>query len=91
MAQIINNPHGFKVIEVSRAEMVEKLSEYGCVGICDYCAKSPVNGYYIAVLNQWYCPECYKRWVKDARYYPEDARVEDRNFNYYKTLFGLSL
>lgn len=45
--------------------------------------------YYIAVLNQWFCPKCYQAWYHRATYYPEDAKVENRNFEFYKNIFGL--
>lgn len=51
--------------------------------------KTNSTGYYIAVLNQWFCPKCYQAWYHRATYYPEDAKVENRNFEFYKNIFGL--
>ena len=76
----------FLVIEATRAEMHRAC---GSPGICDYCGKPSENGYYIAVLNQWFCPKCYEEWKKDARYYPEDRPVEERNYQYYSKLLGV--
>lgn len=38
---------------------------------------------------QWFCPKCYQAWYHRATYYPEDAKVENRNFEFYKNIFGL--
>lgn len=51
MANIKDNKKGFKVIQISRKELVEELGQYGAIGICDYCNETASTGYYIAVLN----------------------------------------
>jgi len=89
MAKIIENPKGFKVIEISRSELVGRLAEYGSVGICDSCGSTDINGFYIAVLNQWFCPKCYEEWMKRAVYYHEDADFENSRFELYKDIFEL--
>lgn len=77
----------FLIIEADTTEMVDNC---GSMGICDYCGKPHLGtGYYIAVLNQWYCPKCFEEWKARAKYYPEDAEVENRNFRYYGKLLGL--
>jgi hypothetical protein len=76
----------FLVIKVSAAELCRAACS---MGICDYCDKPHEDGYYIAVLNQWFCPKCYEEWKKDARYYPEDRPVEERNYLYYSKLLGV--
>lgn len=48
---------------------------------------TPDGGYYIAVLNKIYCPQCYKRWLSEARRHPQDAPIEDRNYNTYRQIF----
>lgn len=45
--------------------------------------------YYIAVLNDTMCKDCYESWLKRAEYYPEDKAIEDRNFNHYIKELGL--
>lgn len=42
---------------------------------------------YIAVLNKIYCPQCYKRWLSEACRHPQDAPIEDRNYNTYRQIF----
>lgn len=82
----VENSKGFKVLKVSRQRMLEKLWEHGCVGICDFCAESPEYGYYVAVLNQWICQECYDDLMRTAINYPEDRSVEARNYEIYKSI-----
>ena len=85
MAQIYENAKGYKIIEVSSYEMWN----IGCGNICDHCG-NPQNGtgFYVAVLNRWFCPQCFEKWYDRARNYATagspDKRVEDRNFDIYK-------
>lgn len=90
MAKIVDDGSGFKVIEISRSEIVSSiLGAYGAIGICDYCGKSPENGYYVAVLNQWICPECYHDFISRNKPEPEDSWYEDLMFNKYKKIFNV--
>ena len=60
---------GFTSIEV----------EGGHFMICDNCSKdikADDTCYYISVLNQVFCKECFEKWHNKATYYPEDARFE---------------
>lgn len=77
MAKIVDNPKGFRIIE---ATLLEANKAFGGLGICDCCNTATLTGYYIAVLNSWYCPECYNRWVRGAKRYAEDIDTEKRNF-----------
>lgn len=90
MAKIYTNEKGFKVIEVTAREMLK----IGCGDICDHCGEQQLdNGYYVAVLNHWVCPTCFENWYEDAYNYAQDgnadARVENKNFEYYKYMLGL--
>ncbi len=82
MAKVIQSEKGFKLIEVSWLEIVE----LGGLGICDSCGKTAGTGVYIAVLNSWYCKECFEKWHKRAKHYAQDSRIEESNFNVYKSL-----
>lgn len=55
MAKVVNNYKKFKVLEITRQEMMDKLTRYGCLGICDMCNRPTSVGYYVAVINQWMC------------------------------------
>ncbi len=60
--------------------------------VCDWCDKSCLSSeqsVYIAVLNQWFCKECFEKWVRDALWYPEDADIERKNFDFYAPRLGL--
>ena len=88
MAQIVSNEKGFKVIHVETLDMWA----IGSPAKCDYCTAdmaTPDGGYYIAVLNHWYCPKCFEEWKQRARYYPQDVAVERRNYTYYAPRLGL--
>lgn len=84
MAKVIQSEKGFKLIETSRLEIVE----LGGLGICDSCGNTAETGVYIAVLNSWYCKECFEKWHKRAKHYAQDSRIEERNFNVYKSLLS---
>lgn len=86
MAKILDNPKGFYVIEMSDLEV---NACFGSCGICDYCNTKHENGYYISVLNSWYCPKCYQEWIKRAKRYREDIGIETKNFEIVKRRLGL--
>lgn len=86
MAKKVDNQKGFLVIEVSAAEL---SAQTGGVGICDYCNTPAEKGYYIAVLNKWYCPKCYSEFCERSKRYDEDARIEKKNYERYAKMFGL--
>lgn len=82
MAQVIE--HGkFKLIKCTAEEVTEAFGSCPC--LCDWCGKPCLpseTGVYIAVLNQWYCEECFQKWIKRTKWYAEDAPYENRNFAY---------
>lgn len=80
----------FLVIECTAGELMNAVGSDIC--ICDGCGRPCLpsdKGGYIAVLNQWYCQECYKDWIERAAWYPEDADIEQKNFDFYAPRFGL--
>ena len=93
MAKVINNNKEFKVISLS-TEDAASLG-FGIDGsgacICMSCGKRCLSGdiYYIAVLNDTMCKNCYEKWVRSAKRYTEDIPIENKNFNYYKKLLRL--
>lgn len=93
MAKIIENEKGFRVIEITAEEMRRihpEMQNVDWFPVCDSCGRNGLKkGYYVAVLNQWFCPKCYEEWYSGAARYPEDARIEERNFNTYKNRLGL--
>lgn len=85
MAKVVES-YRFKVIKATAKEMFEAV---GSPGVCDYCSDCPEHGYYIAVLNKWYCKKCFENFKKRAVWHPEDAIVEERNFEYYSRMLGV--
>lgn len=84
MATIIKNKKGFQVIQIGYFEMVGLTNNPDPV--CDNCLDAKVNqGYYIAVLNQWFCKKCYEQWYKTAIPNGQDLVIEMQNFNNYIT------
>lgn len=86
MAHKYDNEKGFLIIKT------ENLSEalvLGGIAICDSCNKSSFTGYYIAVLNRWYCDKCFVSWYKMAKRYSEDTIIEEYNFKRVSSLFDL--
>jgi hypothetical protein len=79
MAKIVKNAKGFKVIQIKAVELMEIIPQ--SIGMCDYCGQASLDGYYIAVLNAYYCPACYNNWCKRAEYYEEDRPYEEKSFN----------
>ena len=79
MAKIIDNPKGFKVIAIRGIELMKFIPM--AMGICDYCGQVSFDGFYIPVLNAYYCSKCYDDWCKRAEYYEEDRPYEENNFN----------
>ena len=69
--------NSFLIIFISK----EELAEIGSPCMCDNCNKYPPFGYFIAVLNSWFCSRCFKNWTKKAKYYPQDAPKEKENYN----------
>ena len=86
MAQVIDNAKGFKVIEMS---LPESVKAFGGVGACDSCNRAAYTAYYIAVLNEAFCPYCYEEWQKHATRYEEDAEIEQHNFDVAKNMLRI--
>lgn len=91
MAKKVENEKGFLVLEISRSEMIGKLGRYGSIGICDSCGMPANKGYYIAVLNQWFCEDCFKEWYERATRYKEDEFYEKEKFDFYCKLFRVEV
>lgn len=80
------NEQQFRILKVYKNELEEATKQEQCC--CDYCLAAPIYGYYIAVLNQWFCPKCFNHWLKNAIKYKEDTLVEERNYQFYRKQLG---
>lgn len=80
----------FLIIECTAQELMHAVGT--CVVICDWCGQ-PMNpaakGYYIAVLNQWFCEGCFRKWQERATWFAEDAALERRHFDFYAPRLGI--
>lgn len=80
----------FLLIECTAGELMDAVGSDIC--ICDWCGKTFLpsdRGVYIAVLNHWYCWNCFNDWYARAEWYHEDADVERRNFEFYAPRLGV--
>lgn len=73
--------------KIKQGLTVYRMTAYNCAqifhgpGLCDFCAQQTLSGYYIAVLNCYYCSKCYQDWKKRAVFYEEDTAFEQRRIN----------
>lgn len=81
MAKIKNNKKNFLVIQMTQQEAVLIWGRFGGCGICDLCNKVPEYGFFVAVLNEYLCPDCFNDWIKRAKNYKEDKHFEKLNFD----------
>lgn len=91
MAKVVDNYKKFKVLEITRQEMMDKLTRYGCLGICGMCNRPTSVGYYVAVIDLWMCEDCYNDFIKSFNRYEEDMRIENRNFDRFCNLFNVEI
>lgn len=79
MAIKITNSKGFLVLKMLRPELPYITEEDSG---CDFCNRNPLEGYYIGVLNSWYCNACYEEWMNNPKTirYEEDIWFEERRF-----------
>lgn len=82
----VMNEQKFRVLKVYRAELGKATDNDSCC--CDSCLATPIYGYYIAVLNSWFCPKCFNHWLKNAVRYKEDIPIEEKNYQFYRNLLG---
>lgn len=86
MARIRPNDKGYKLIEMSMEEIVS----VGGYAVCDSCNRTSSDGVYVAVLNGWYCMDCFDAWyARVAECHPDDRAVELSNFKYMRNVLGI--
>lgn len=85
MAQKIENKKGFKVLKMG----LDEINNIGGLTICDFCGTPSLEGYYVAVLNQWLCQKCYNEWYLRAKHYPEDIAIENKNYTNMQNMLEL--
>lgn len=85
MAKKIKTDKGFLVIKLNREEagmLGFGLGEGECICMdCNNLCGDTI--YYVAVINDVMCEECYNKFIEEATYYPEDSAIEQRNYDFY--------
>ena len=73
---------GFSMISVASGQVM----------VCDFCNEEIAKDdtcYYVAVLNQILCKECFEKWHPRANWYEEDVPIERKNYDYTAHKLGL--
>ena len=86
MAIQYQNDKRFLIIKMTWREYVAATDTWGW---CDLCGTNDFTqtgyGYYIPVINQWYCQKCYEQWYEGATHYRVDIEKERQAFNEMKS------
>ena len=80
MAKKYENPKNHLVIKMSWREYVAITDGFGFCSCCstqdfDHC------GYYVALVDDWYCPTCYDAYMSGAVRSSVDLEKERQNYN----------
>lgn len=79
MAIQIENDKGFLIIKASKIEAIAVKDFDGMR--CELCDNDCEAGYFIPVINSYYCQTCFDAWYKSATRYKSDIPEETRRFN----------
>ena len=79
MARLLENSKKFQVIKLTWREYVAATDSWGLADCCGQNS-SEDDLYFIAVLDQVYCPMCFKAWYDSARRYSSDVQKEQEAF-----------
>lgn len=87
MANPVKNDKRFLIIEMTWREYV---AAQDCWGWCCLCGTNDFSdnggvGFYIPVINQWYCKNCYDQWYAGATHYRVDIEKERQSYNEMKS------
>lgn len=80
---------GLTIYETDAKTMIDTFDG---LGLCDSCCLYSPKGYYIPVLNSYYCPKCYADWLTRAKKYDEDMpyeRCKVENFDFMLKVLGI--
>lgn len=89
--EMVPNKKDFKVVKITKEEAIKlgfgiiEGEEHLCVCMgCNNDCEDKI--YYIPVLNDTFCNECYEMWINNPGTirYEEDSPFEDSNFEYIK-------
>lgn len=99
MAKQVIGKNGHLCIEMTMTEAIDKCG-FGISsdreGLCDNCnerlfeeQEEPV--YYVAVLNELFCKDCFDDYIENASYYEEDKDFEINQYNHYAKILNIEL
>lgn len=79
MANLWKNDKNFKIIQMSWREYVATTESWG---LCDCCGGSDFEygGYYIPLIDSWFCKTCFDAWYSTAKRYKVDIQKEQEKF-----------
>ena len=99
MAKQIKGKNGHLCIEMTMTEALHKCG-FGVpsleLDVCDNCNDQLFNDdeelvYYIAVLNELFCKDCFDDYIENASYYEEDKDFEINQYNHYAKILNIEL
>lgn len=99
MAKKVIGKNGHLCIEMTMTEAIDKCGfgiPFDREGFCDNCNVILFEGqnepvYYIAVLNELFCKDCFDDYIENSPYYEEDKIYEKNNYNRYAKILNLEL
>lgn len=80
MAKKWENDKNLLVIKMSWREYVAITDSFG---LCDCCGTQDFSdgGYYVALVDDWYCSHCYNLYMSGAQRFSVDLEKERQNYN----------
>lgn len=79
MAKLWQNDKQLKIIKMSWKEYVASTDSWGLCSCCgNNSAEEPL--YYIALVGDAYCPDCFDEYYRGAKRYKSDLEKEQKNY-----------
>lgn len=80
MANKYENEKRFLIYKMSWREYVAATESWG---LCDCCGEADFDtgGYYVALIDSWFCQKCFDAYISGAKRYSVDLEKERNNWN----------
>ncbi len=79
MANLWKNDRQLKIIKMSWKEYVAATDSWGLCDICgDNSSEEPL--YYVALVNQGFCPDCFDAYYNGVKRCRGDIEKEQKNY-----------
>lgn len=72
----VKNKKNFLILEMNVLDILKTDGS----GICNLCSNNDNKMYYIAILNQVVCPQCYNDFITYVDRYECDIPLEEERF-----------